>query len=103
LLPWAPRGRPRCPYTTLFRSNALAGKPDSSSLAALAGRRAGAVGETAGLGGHGAELVFLEVERAVEHHLDGTALGQHGIGPAGEDRKSTRLNSSHVKNSYAVL
>src|SRR6266700_6723939 len=29
--------------------------------------------------------------------------GIHGIGFEGEDRKSTRLNSSHVKISYAVF
>src|SRR5690606_33954984 len=33
----------------------------------------------------------------------GDALGRHGDEVAGLDRKSTRLNSSHVKISYAVF
>src|SRR5690606_3525069 len=40
-------------------------------------------------------------------YLDGTHLGDDLIGPAVDgpdlDRKSTRLNSSHVKISYAVV
>src|SRR5690606_41946478 len=31
------------------------------------------------------------------------ALAGHGVAAAGADRKSTRLNSSHVKISYAVF
>src|SRR5204863_3955592 len=32
-----------------------------------------------------------------------TILGANGAGKNGEDRKSTRLNSSHVEISYAVF
>src|SRR5215475_15049617 len=39
-------------------------------------------------------LIFLS-ERASE--------GQESVGELGRDRKSTRLNSSHVKISYAVF
>src|SRR5690606_41268500 len=52
-------------------------------------------------------------EAAGEHHREGArdagegrtvAVGDAGIGVArGSDRKSTRLNSSHVKISYAVF
>src|SRR5699024_12501671 len=33
----------------------------------------------------------------------GTIVGEHEVLFAGEDRKSTRLNSSHVSSSYAVF
>src|SRR5436309_11007381 len=36
------------------------------------------------------------------HALD-VATGAERLGAGGEDRKSTRLNSSHVKISYAVF
>src|SRR5690606_39814189 len=44
----------------------------------------------------------------VDHTQDGVAaVGEHQIGRGGvelpQDRKSTRLNSSHVKSSYAVF
>src|SRR5437868_8015288 len=72
------------PYTTLFRS-----------LDALDG---GFRGET---GAH----------RLGEAMLPATVIGEHAIGfehvavlaAVGEDRKSTRLNSSHVSISYAVF
>src|SRR5437870_2562711 len=46
-----------------------------------------------------------EVER---QHLDGVGAGVHGAGVGvdrldDEDRKSTRLNSSHVASAYAVF
>src|SRR5690606_41358025 len=51
--------------------------------------------------------VFLQAEdgRAVDrvvgpHALKGAATVVQGVG---QDRKSTRLNSSHVKSSYAVF
>src|SRR5690606_41799595 len=40
------------------------------------------------------------VEVGAEHHVPGTG---HHLAPQAPDRKSTRLNSSHVKISYAVL
>src|SRR5690606_42164503 len=61
------------PYTTLFRSRARGGGRHRGAAAPL--RRRG----------------------------DGPARGLRGVAPAGLDRKSTRLNSSHVKISYAVF
>src|SRR5690554_7147326 len=63
------------PYTTLFRSTCA-----SACVFAFAG------GQT-------------------RYGLDGSALGVHRFTSAaqGEDRKSTRLNSSHVRISYAVF
>src|SRR5438874_5264933 len=78
------------PYTTLFRSEAAgdgrtgAGFPPGPSGGGDSGRRGGGVGTPRGAdragGGAG-----------------GAAAGQP------RDRKSTRLNSSHVEISYAVF
>src|SRR3712207_8083930 len=81
------------PYTTLFRSR-LVGR---EAVAELDAPR---------------HLVGGQVARAVVDDLLGRALGQaddarHHHGPAlrvgEEDRKSTRLNSSHANISYAVF
>src|SRR3712207_7840345 len=71
------------PYTTLFRSAEARG---CSSLH-LVGDAHHLVGRGDGLGG--------ELERALR--LDHR---HHGVG---QDRKSTRLNSSHANISYAVF
>src|SRR2546426_8852028 len=70
------------PYTTLFRS---------------VGELAGAAGTLASLGDHG-----LEVQRAMMEEL---GLGVPHFEPVvtERDRKSTRLNSSHLVISYAVF
>src|SRR5690606_41033206 len=41
------------------------------------------------------------VEAGAEHRVEGEE--RDGAGSPGRDRKSTRLNSSHVKISYAVF
>src|SRR5690606_41611463 len=41
--------------------------------------------------------------RAADHHPDGAGAVQRFREPGESDRKSTRLNSSHVKISYAVF
>src|SRR5690606_41329600 len=41
--------------------------------------------------------------RGAAHGVDGLTLRFSGWAPLGADRKSTRLNSSHVKISYAVF
>src|SRR5690606_41204082 len=61
-------------------------------------------GEGIALAAHGAEVdVVADLEAAVlgVRLADPDALGH--AAPAGGDRKSTRLNSSHVKISYAVF
>src|SRR5437660_7701989 len=65
------------PYTTLFRSQEDQG---------------GLCGAPEGAAGAGPQAVFYRWERR----------GPHGSGERG-DRKSTRLNSSHVAISYAVF
>src|SRR5699024_12238361 len=55
------------------------------------------VGKPIGAEQHAVALVELEVVEVAAH----LGLGAHGTGD--EDRKSTRLNSSHVSISYAVF
>src|SRR2546430_11478378 len=70
------------PYTTLFRS-ARDEEP------AVRERRAQA----------GAEPVVGQRERPREPVVEGQVV----LGPVAQDRKSTRLNSSHSQISYAVF
>src|SRR5690606_40623083 len=90
------------PYTTLFRS----------AVDRLERRRRddGAVGVRAVVH-RGLELLLHHADdgegQVVEHDLaaDGVFGAEEALGHVGpqEDRKSTRLNSSHVKISYAVF
>src|SRR5690349_23355009 len=66
------------PYTTLFRSPALA--EFCSDLG----------------------LIVVGVRRHETDRLD-AAFAQHAVEGEDRDRKSTRLNSSHVEISYAVF
>src|SRR5258707_11083306 len=70
------------PYTTLFRSQGESAPERSSSSL---------VSETRGAWGDGRLADRCE-----------TAL-QGRLAPVGQDRKSTRLNSSHANISYAVF
>src|SRR5690349_22005457 len=70
------------PYTTLFRSTSTRGRGHSS--------------EPTGDVPLGARV------RRVGEHLVGVVVFDETPGPAA-DRKSTRLNSSHVEISYAVF
>src|SRR3712207_8293989 len=69
------------PYTTLFRSLLVVGQ--RQPVDQVGHRRGGGV-EGRGQAGDAAE-------------------GEHLPGGGGEDRKSTRLNSSHANISYAVF
>src|SRR3712207_7713775 len=77
------------PYTTLFRSADGLLEPDH----VLAGQLLGAVGVP---GRDGAQQLHVLLDVLV----DG---GQPVEEQAEEDRKSTRLNSSHANISYAVF
>src|SRR5690554_7394355 len=75
------------PYTTLFRS----GNEEQQQ------RQAGNdVGHDEGGRDHAGEQ-GATLEAAEAHQRDGRQRAQH------QDRKSTRLNSSHVRISYAVF
>src|SRR5690606_41246277 len=91
------RRRPRCvllPYTTLFRSWAL--DDDERLLLVVLGQRYLLYEEEPRPLSYAVaakQLAYLRpdgnwTERRIEHRID---------------RKSTRLNSSHVKTSYAVF
>src|SRR5690606_41698673 len=81
-----PLTAPLFPYTTLFRS------ADSDDLFENIFHMVLARPEGAGPGTKGLSLFFVP-----KFHFDPET------GELGEDRKSTRLNSSHVKTSYAVF
>src|SRR5690606_41145046 len=91
------------PYTTLFRS-----ADDIAEAAGAAGVHAGeGVLEHGGAGRLDAQFAGGG-EEGVGARLAGQAAfgGDHTVDPDVEqllDRKSTRLNSSHVKRSYAVF
>src|SRR3712207_8907639 len=77
------------PYTTLFRSQGRQKK-------ALPASR---------VGGPGQEATWFQGQEEGPGHARRRAggAGGHRRGPAGADRKSTRLNSSHANISYAVF
>src|SRR3712207_7461735 len=80
------------PYTTLFRSLADAGRADEAD-----DRTAHLVGGQLAHGDVFEDALFDPGEPVV-------VLVQHDGGPLDvEDRKSTRLNSSHANISYAVF
>src|SRR3712207_7433908 len=83
------------PYTTLFRSDA----DEQRGAPAEHGQHDDDDQEN---GGDDAVL------KLVQHRADGLGLvlregDLHRAGPGLLDRKSTRLNSSHANNSYAVF
>src|SRR5690242_21122396 len=90
-----PRRPPRStlfPYTTLFRSGT--GSPHGAPE--RHGERAAQGGRVVCGKGHGAEA-------AVGRHGRGGAAAARGLRHGIGDRKSTRLNSSHMSISYAVF
>src|SRR5205814_9098532 len=97
-----PRSTPLSPYTTLFRSPARAVDPEP--------RRAG---QTFCRGIEG-RLTATSVEKKAwarlraqhaegRRHAHPVDLRLASLVPESEDRKSTRLNSSHLGISYAVF
>src|SRR5690606_41367663 len=90
---------PLFPYTTLFRSSGSTRAMGAGGFDVVAGR-----GDAPGQ-----LLVLLRKwqQRAPQPVADALALQQrldrHRVGLHAQDRKSTRLNSSHVKISYAVF
>src|SRR5690606_41269906 len=77
-------------YTTLFRSR----------CPARGGRHRGS-GRT-GRGGTAAPRSTVPAPRQTGPGIPASAAQPRRPGPGSRDRKSTRLNSSHVKISYAV-
>src|SRR3712207_8288292 len=91
------------PYTTLFRSslvNTLRAMPLDERGQAWLGARTG------GLSGPAIRVVALAQVAAVAATVTIPVVGMGGVRTgrdAAEDRKSTRLNSSHANISYAVF
>src|SRR5690554_1397107 len=77
----------RFPYTTLFRSRAEASRP--LIMRFILKKQRPAIAERA-------EVLRRKIREAAKIAGDGGALLL-------QDRKSTRLNSSHVRTSYAVF
>src|SRR2546426_4769555 len=77
------------PYTTLFRSVFHAGDGNLHPLVLYDARIEGQEGRAE-------RLAFSILELCVK--AGGSITGEHGV-----DRKSTRLNSSHLVISYAVF
>src|SRR5947209_9012432 len=79
------------PYTTLFRSLERRGRDQRLELPFLES-------------GLGVEALFLGEAAVVRRHLvRAQPLGEMQRQPLRQDRKSTRLNSSHANISYAVF
>src|SRR5690606_39975111 len=98
ITPPAPLGSAHFPYTTLFRSVVGAPHRDRGAPEAVASDR-----PVARVLQPLAELAVLDVAR---HPSDLLVRCKHrllDLRDGDEDRKSTRLNSSHVKISYAVF
>src|SRR5204862_2921330 len=97
-----PPSPPLFPYTTLFRSGRIGQKESSMALDGDV-RLAASDGLTVKTG-HATYATSDETVRApgpvefARNRMQGT-----GTGSARIDRKSTRLNSSHVEISYAVF
>src|SRR5690606_42046839 len=94
---------PLFPYTTLFRSERLDGDVERAgdqhrgvAELAVAAHPPHRVGERAGQ-----QQVAEVLDRVLSQLLDRSAFVAAVERP--QDRKSTRLNSSHVKMSYAVF
>src|SRR3712207_7156334 len=93
------------PYTTLFRS--LPQRRLEHLAAGVAGQRFAADGQVLRhlevgqpLAGEGDQVVRVELPAGQGDDDGADLLAHHRVG---EDRKSTRLNSSHANISYAVF
>src|SRR5207253_10167218 len=96
LIPRHPPPPPHFPYTTLFRSRQLR-HPRQMVIVVLGGEE-GHVDHP-----HGLIQAGMEGGQADELLVPGVEAGHEALALAAEDRKSTRLNSSHVAISYAVF
>src|SRR5699024_11256470 len=93
----ASHGRTPCPYTTLFRSRGEAVRRGCNELAAGGEAAAGmAVPDLLGQN-------MQEADAVIDRALADVVGRKEAVDVVGPDRKSTRLNSSHVSISYAVF
>src|SRR5690606_39585616 len=90
-----PPASPRFPYTTLFRSQQAV---DQVQL--VAGLAEPVLRPAAG---HVVAVLQIDLEQPFEAESARLAVHERDVVDVERDRKSTRLNSSHVKISYAVF
>src|SRR5690606_41798562 len=93
-----PPALPLFPYPTLFRSAADDREPGTAAGAAVADRVEDRDGRVRALLQHRALAAVQCHDRAQPRDA-----AEAQVAATRRDRKSTRLNSSHVKISYAVL
>src|SRR5690606_39671766 len=99
---WLTPRSPLFPYTTLFRSG-LFGRPVARRVRVRAGDPADrALALEFELRFELGEILEFRQWRQLVQALEAEVV-EEGLGGAQQDRKSTRLNSSHVKISYAVF
>src|SRR5690606_41439292 len=91
------------PYTTLFRSLDAPGAVGlAPHVVLVVDRLVAALHHEAGVVGRQREVPGGIAHAHTVVEPPGALLGDHQVLLTGVDRKSTRLNSSHVKSSYAV-
>src|SRR5690606_41460973 len=102
VLPRPPSRSPRFPYTTLFRSAKINGPgillTSGDGTPPLSHTQTGYGDHTTGIAGSDADLQAI-----IDGAFDNAGVTQDASVLTFKDRKSTRLNSSHVKISYAVF
>src|SRR5690606_39323769 len=84
------------PYTTLFRSDLTIRCKNFDTSNLMGDNKGNIIADLKPSLGINDEDVY---DGAILSYLDGKGVRQHAF----RDRKSTRLNSSHVKISYAVF
>src|SRR5690625_1357576 len=101
----------KSPFKTIIRRNILNNllKDKNIVVMGVANQRSIAWGITKSLHKAGANLIFTNRQKRSykkltqlleKHHIDAELIVTCDV--SDEDRKSTRLNSSHVASSYAV-
>src|SRR5690606_40505642 len=96
-----PPRSPPFPYTTLFRSLQIKlNDPRVSQIEIFLGFKDGLMSIAMGAK---PVAVIVKITLVLYPKPLGDALLDNTVDDRGEDRKSTRLNSSHVKISYAVF
>src|SRR5690606_41430712 len=94
-----PRSSPPLPYTTLFRSAGARGGPHRVDVTLIVHAEQRRLVERRGL----RDLAGRQQARGAQQVVGQLVAQWLERVLAGEDRKSTRLNSSHVRSSHAVL
>src|SRR5690606_39752064 len=91
------------PYTTLFRSNKKFSTAASSSLFKTMPSSTTAATPSSNEPDEPSSRFWDQAAEPAARHAAARSHAANGFAILGLDRKSTRLNSSHVKISYAVF